>query len=100
MGLLTRHRLRNVAIDVALLFVAWYAAFFFRFDTISPYWAHLRDVAGWRFVGVQVAVLIVPTTQPEPIADFTNRLEYNDKLVLSILAQKGNIFLRDRLEIE
>ena len=32
--------------------------------------------------------------------DFTNRLEYNDKLVLSILAQKGNIFLRDRLEIE
>jgi FlaA1/EpsC-like NDP-sugar epimerase len=59
MGLLTRHRLRNVAIDVALLFVAWYAAFFFRFDTISPYWAHLRDVAGWRFVAVQVAVLIV-----------------------------------------
>jgi FlaA1/EpsC-like NDP-sugar epimerase len=59
MGLLTRHRLRNVAIDVALLFVAWYAAFFFRFDSISPYWAHLRDVAGWRFVGVQVAVLIV-----------------------------------------
>jgi DNA-binding transcriptional ArsR family regulator len=34
------------------------------------------------------------------IDDFTNRLEYNDKLVLSILAQKGNIFLRDRLEIE
>jgi glutaredoxin-related protein len=34
------------------------------------------------------------------ITDFTNRLEYNDKLVLSILAQKGNIFLRDRLEIE
>ncbi len=32
--------------------------------------------------------------------DFTNRLEYNDKLVLSILSQKGNIFLRDRLEIE
>lgn len=34
------------------------------------------------------------------LEDFTNRLEYNDKLVLSILAQKGNIFLRDRLEIE
>lgn len=34
------------------------------------------------------------------IDDFTNRLEYNDKLVLSILAQKWNIFLRDRLEIE
>ncbi len=32
--------------------------------------------------------------------DFSNRLEYNDKLVLSILAQKWNIFLRDRLEIE
>lgn len=32
--------------------------------------------------------------------DFTNRLEYNDKLVLSILAQKWNIFLRDRLDIE
>ncbi len=32
--------------------------------------------------------------------DFTNRLEYNDKLVLSILSQKGNVFLRDRLEIE
>ena len=43
MGLLTRHRLGNVAIDVALLFAAWYAAFFFRFDVISPYWAHLRD---------------------------------------------------------
>jgi DNA-binding transcriptional ArsR family regulator len=34
------------------------------------------------------------------IDDFSNRLEYNDKLVLSILSQKGNIFLRDRLEIE
>ncbi len=32
--------------------------------------------------------------------DFTNRLEYNDKLVLSILSQKGNIFLKDRLDIE
>lgn len=32
--------------------------------------------------------------------DFSNRLEYNDKLVLSILSQKGNLFLRDRLEIE
>ncbi len=34
------------------------------------------------------------------VDDFSNRLEYNDKLVLSILSQKGNIFLRDRLEIE
>lgn len=34
------------------------------------------------------------------LEDFTNRLEYNDKLVLSILGQKGNVFLRDRLEIE
>lgn len=34
------------------------------------------------------------------VEDFTNRLEYNDKLVLSILSQKWNIFLRDRLEIE
>jgi hypothetical protein len=34
------------------------------------------------------------------IDDFSHRLEYDDKLVLSILAQKGNIFLRDRLEIE
>ena len=32
--------------------------------------------------------------------DFTNRLEYNDKLVLSILSQKGNRFLRDRLNIQ
>ena len=32
--------------------------------------------------------------------DFSHRLEYDDKLVLSILAQKWNIFLRDRLEIE
>ncbi len=32
--------------------------------------------------------------------DFSSRLEYNDKLVLSILAQKGNIFHRDRLDIE
>lgn len=34
------------------------------------------------------------------LEDFTNRLEYNDKLVLSILSQRGNIFLRDRLDIE
>ncbi len=34
------------------------------------------------------------------LEDFTNRLEYNDKLVLSILSQKWNIFLRDRLDIE
>lgn len=34
------------------------------------------------------------------LEDFTNRLEYNDKLVLSILSQKGNIFLRDRLDME
>lgn len=34
------------------------------------------------------------------LEDFMNRLEYNDKLVLSILGQKGNFFLRDRLEIE
>lgn len=32
--------------------------------------------------------------------DFTNRLEYNDKLVLSILSQKWNTFLRDRLNIQ
>ncbi len=32
--------------------------------------------------------------------DFMNRLEYNDKLVISILSQQGNIFLRDRLNIE
>lgn len=32
--------------------------------------------------------------------DFTDRLEYNDKLILSILSQKGNIFLKDRLDIE
>ena len=58
MGLLTRHRLGNVAIDVVLLFAAWYAAFFFRFDAISPYWEHLRDTGSWRFVAVQVLVLI------------------------------------------
>ena len=58
MGLLTRHRLGNVAIDVVLLFVAWYASFFLRFDVISPYWAHLRDAGSWRFVAVQVVVLI------------------------------------------
>lgn len=34
------------------------------------------------------------------IEEFTNRLEYNDKLVLSILSQKGTIFLRDKLNIE
>lgn len=32
--------------------------------------------------------------------DFTNRLEYNDKLILSILSQKDTIFLRDKLGIE
>lgn len=34
------------------------------------------------------------------LEDFTNRLEYDDKLVLSILGQKDNIFLRDRLDIQ
>lgn len=34
------------------------------------------------------------------IEDFTHRLEYSDKLVLSILSQKGNLFLRDKLNIE
>ncbi|PID83683.1 hypothetical protein CSB09_04860 [Candidatus Gracilibacteria bacterium] len=34
------------------------------------------------------------------LEDFTNRLEYDDKLVLSILSQKGNIFLKDKLKIE
>lgn len=34
------------------------------------------------------------------LEDFTNRLEYNDKLVLSILSQKWNTFLRDRLNIQ
>ncbi|MDX6378525.1 MAG: hypothetical protein QOE98_2828 [Gaiellaceae bacterium] len=58
MGLLTRHRLGNVAIDVVLLVAAWYASFFFRFDVISPYWERLRDYGGWRFVAVQVLVLI------------------------------------------
>ncbi|MDD2486804.1 MAG: hypothetical protein PHS92_00330 [Candidatus Gracilibacteria bacterium] len=32
--------------------------------------------------------------------DFTYRLSYNDKLVLNILNQKGNIFLKDKLNIE
>jgi hypothetical protein len=32
--------------------------------------------------------------------DFSNRLEYNDKLVLSILSQKDNMFLKDRLKIQ
>ncbi len=34
------------------------------------------------------------------LEDFTDRLEYNDKLVISILSQKGIIFLRDRLDIQ
>lgn len=46
------------------------------------------------FFGKKVKYAIMSLT------DFTNRLEYNDKLVLSILAQKGNIFMKDRLEIE
>jgi hypothetical protein len=33
-------------------------------------------------------------------ADFSNRLEYSDKLVLSILQQKNNIFLKDRFGIQ
>ena len=32
--------------------------------------------------------------------DFTYRLSYNDKLVLNILGQKWNIFLKDRLDIQ
>jgi len=31
--------------------------------------------------------------------DFRNRLEYNDKLILNILNQKWNIFLKDKLNI-
>lgn len=33
-------------------------------------------------------------------ADFLDRLEFNDKLVLSILGQKNTIFLKDKLGIE
>ncbi|MDD2565222.1 MAG: hypothetical protein PHZ26_01325 [Candidatus Gracilibacteria bacterium] len=32
--------------------------------------------------------------------DFNYRLNYNDKLVLNILNQKGNIFLKDKLNIQ
>ncbi len=34
------------------------------------------------------------------VADFKNRLEYNDKLVFNILWQDWNIFIKDSLEIE
>lgn len=33
-------------------------------------------------------------------ADFMDRLEFNDKLVLSILSQKNTLFLKDRLGIQ
>lgn len=33
-------------------------------------------------------------------ADFIHRLEYDDKLVLSILGQKNITFLRDTLNIQ
>ncbi len=33
-------------------------------------------------------------------ADFVDRLEFNDKLVLSILGQKNTLFLKDKLGIE
>ena len=33
-------------------------------------------------------------------ADFLDRLEFNDKLVLSILGQKNTLFIRDKLGIE
>lgn len=32
--------------------------------------------------------------------DFIDRLEFNDKLVLSILSQKNTLFLRDKLGME
>ncbi len=32
--------------------------------------------------------------------DFYKRLEYNDKLIFNILKQKGNLFLKDTLDIE
>jgi hypothetical protein len=32
--------------------------------------------------------------------DFMDRLEFNDKLVLSILSQKNTLFLRDKLGME
>jgi hypothetical protein len=33
-------------------------------------------------------------------ADFLDRLEFNDKLVLSILGQKNTLFLKDKLGIQ
>src|SRR4051812_32404357 len=55
----TRHRLANVAIDAGLVALAWYAAFFFRFDD-PPAWADkIRDDGLWRVVLLKVAVFIV-----------------------------------------
>jgi FlaA1/EpsC-like NDP-sugar epimerase len=59
MRLLPRHRLGNAAIDAGLLVVAWYAAFYLRFDVVTPYWEQLRDTGWWRFVAVQLLVLIL-----------------------------------------
>ncbi len=59
MRLLPRHRLGIVVIDAVLLIVAWYAAFYLRFDQVTPYWERLRDAGWWRFVAVQVVVLVL-----------------------------------------
>src|SRR6185503_16594604 len=53
-----RHRLANVLIDAGLVALAWYAAFFFRFEEL-PVWAEkIRDEGLWRVVLIKVVVFI------------------------------------------
>jgi FlaA1/EpsC-like NDP-sugar epimerase len=58
MRLLARHRLWHVGADAVTLVAAWYLAFYFRFDDISPYWATLRDRGVFEWVAVKLVVLV------------------------------------------
>jgi FlaA1/EpsC-like NDP-sugar epimerase len=58
MGLLTRHRLLDVAVDAVLIAAAWYLAFFFRFNDLVAPWADLRNQGVWLAVPVKVGTLI------------------------------------------
>ena len=58
MGLLNRHRLWYVVADAVLLVLAWYAAFFLRFDRPDAFWEDLRDSGVARVVAVKLLVLV------------------------------------------
>src|SRR5512144_788586 len=56
----TRHRVWQLAADAVMIAAAWRLAFFFRFDTVRPYY---RALLSWRVIGlvvlIKLAVFIV-----------------------------------------